>query len=118
MSSCNVYVAWLALAIAFTGIGKLAAQDNEQGKLNRQGIQFLNTHCRKCHHDDAVYPGLDILDRKSLINPVIAKEKPFLVPGNAELSRIWKQVESGEMPPSEESQPSAEGTERRDLVGV
>ena len=97
----------LTLAATLFGCGTLAAQESNHAELNRQGLEFLNTHCRKCHHDDSAYPGLDILDRNSLLVPVIATEKPFLVAGNAELSRIWKQVEAGEMPPAEEPQPSA-----------
>ena len=97
----------LTLAATLFGCGTLAAQESSHAELNRQGLEFLNTHCRKCHHDDAYYPGLDILDRNSLLAPVIATEKRFLVAGNAKLSRIWKQVEAGEMPPAEEPQPSA-----------
>ena len=96
-----------ALVLLSIDFGKGFCQQSNNTELNRQGLEFLNKHCRKCHHDDSNYPGLDVLDRPSLLTPVIATQKPFLVPGNLDQSRIWQQVISGEMPPVEEPQPSA-----------
>ncbi|HBE70817.1 MAG TPA: hypothetical protein DDW52_21945 [Planctomycetaceae bacterium] len=71
-------------------------------------VKFLETYCQRCHGVDQRYPGLDVLDRATLLDPKVEDEDAFLVPGNAENSRLWDVIDSEHMPPASQSQPTDE----------
>ncbi len=96
----------LRAAAVWLAVGSLAsAQDAD---LARKGQAVLTKYCYECHANDFQYPGLDLRDRETLLKPVNPADKPFLVPGRSAESRIWQRVDSGEMPPDDQPQPSAE----------
>jgi serine/threonine protein kinase len=74
--------------------------------LAQSGVAFLEKYCFACHANDKKYPGLDMRDRVTLLRPADPNEKPFLVPGKPEESRLWEQLADGLMPPSDQPQPS------------
>lgn len=79
--------------------------------LAKQGVAFLKTYCQKCHGDDFRYPALDVTNRETLLAPKDPSEKPFIVPGKLQDSRLWEVVETDYMPPKEQPQPTAEERE-------
>lgn len=86
----------------------LAQEPDFDVELAKQGVGFMKVYCKKCHGDDLKYPALDILVRKTLLNPTDESEEPFLIPGNAEDSRLWDAVETEYMPPASQPQPTAD----------
>lgn len=73
-----------------------------------KAVAVLNNYCYRCHGAEFKYPGLDILDRATLIDP--KDEQPYLVPGQADKSRIWQKMSAADpadrMPPENQPQPS------------
>ncbi len=88
----------------------VAGYADEAAELNSAAVGLLTKYCHQCHGTDFKYPGLDILDRATLVSPRDGTEKPFLVPGNLEQSRIWQRVSatdpSDRMPPEDQPQPT------------
>lgn len=95
------------LLFASRCVGQEAAANLDE-TLAKQGVAFLKTYCQKCHGDDFRYPALDVTNRATLLAPNDSSEKPFLVPGKLDESRLWEQVESDAMPPERQPQPSLE----------
>jgi hypothetical protein len=79
--------------------------------LASQGAAFLKSYCQKCHGDDFRYPGMDVTNRATLLKPLDADEEPFLVEGKPDESRLWQAIESMEMPPERQPQPTSEEKE-------
>jgi hypothetical protein len=77
-------------------------------KLAAAGVAVLEKYCHRCHGVENRYPGLNMLDRATLLRPKDPNEEPFLVPGKLDESRIWQMVDAGEMPPEKQLQPSDE----------
>ena len=90
----------LSLAVGRTTV----AADNP---LATQATAILKTYCHRCHGIDFKQPGLDVLDRATLLRPKDSSEKPYLVPKDLKQSRIWEQLDGGDMPPAKQPQPSA-----------
>jgi serine/threonine-protein kinase len=84
---------------------------NADEALAKQGVAFLKTYCQKCHGDDFRYPALDVTNRATLLSPKDSAEKPFIVPGKLDDSRLWEAVETDYMPPERQPQPTAEERE-------
>ena len=80
-------------------------------ELDKAGTAILTKYCKKCHGDDDAYPGLDVADRNGLLDPIIENEDPFIVPGNAENSRIWEVITDDYMPPEDQPQLSSSDKE-------
>ena len=77
-------------------------------EIAEKGVAFLETHCAACHGDDNAYPGLDMRDRSTLLEP-LDDEAPYLVPGEVDRSRIWAVVndhDPSQMPPDDQDQPT------------
>ncbi|TWU05859.1 c-type cytochrome domain-containing protein [Stieleria varia] len=79
--------------------------------LAEKGHAFLKQYCFKCHGVDQKYPGLDTMNRATLLRPADESEDPFLVPGKSGESRLWDAIETEYMPPEGQPQPSAEEKE-------
>lgn len=77
-------------------------------ELATKGMSFLETYCKRCHGVDQKYPGLDVLNRETLLKPLDESEDPFIVVGSSETSRLWDAVDSGYMPPERQKQPSSD----------
>lgn len=104
-------IAPLAFLVIVTLLSPVVQGQDFDVPLARQGVTFLNTYCKHCHGDDDAYPGLDMTDRATLLKPVIEDVKPFLVPGDAEKSRLWRVVglhQPTQMPPEDQEQPTDE----------
>jgi serine/threonine-protein kinase len=95
------------LFLAALGLPALGiSQDSPE--LRQRAFGVLQTYCMQCHGDDFKYPALDLRDRSTLLRPKDESEKPFLTPGKLDDSRIWERVDSGNMPPDDQRQPTAE----------
>ncbi len=97
----------IALLSVSIGTCQEPAPDTDQA-LAKQGVAFLKTYCQKCHGDDFRYPALDVTNRATLLSPTDSSEKPFIVPGKLDESRLWVALQSGDMPPKQQPQPTAE----------
>jgi hypothetical protein len=109
-------LAILALTSFFTA--EAAAQSpsdkplDEAGiKLAQEGHALLVKYCQQCHGDEYSYPGLDIRDRRSLVEVGEGEEKPFLIEGSSTESRIFERIIEGEMPPEGQPKPSEDEIE-------
>lgn len=74
----------------------------------KKGVAFLETHCASCHGDDNAFPGLDMRDRATLLEP-FDDEEPYIVAGEPDRSRIWAVVNDHDpiqMPPDDQDQPT------------
>jgi serine/threonine-protein kinase len=94
------------LILISTGVNPSAGQDED---LPSQAVQILGKYCYQCHGVDFKYPGLDMLDRATLLEPKDKAEKPFIVPKDPDQSRIWQAVgehDPQQMPPEDQPQPS------------
>ena len=96
---------WLCFTLLWP-IAAYAQSPDFDVELASQGVNFLKTYCKRCHGDDAKYPGLDMMNRATLLKPLDESEKPFVVPGDAAKSRLWDSVETKYMPPERQPQPS------------
>lgn len=76
MSMRNRIVAAVYLGLLVT-TGVLADQPEVDTELAKQGVALLKTYCQKCHGNDQRYPGLDVLNRTTLLSPVDKSEEPF-----------------------------------------
>jgi serine/threonine-protein kinase len=78
-----------------------------------QGYAILKKYCNRCHGADLVTPGLNVLERESLIASRGADNDPFITPGDLDHSYLWQRVgENQDMPPSDApEQPTAEERE-------
>ncbi len=103
-------LAWVAaglIALA-AGPGQAVPASGADSQLNSAAVAVLQKYCHRCHGVESRYPGLSVLDRETLIRPKDPKEQPFLSPMKPGDSRIWQAIESGEMPPEKQPQPTAE----------
>ena len=103
-----------ARLIAWGAFLLVALPGNAQGDesefdvdLAREGLAVLKNYCKSCHGDDQRYPGLDVLNRATLLQPNDSAEKPFVIPGNPDQSRIWDSIDTDYMPPEDQPQPTA-----------
>lgn len=103
---------WVACALQLVFAAAVFAQEPAPSKfdpeLAKRGVIFLKTYCQKCHGDDLRYPGLDVADLATLLDPKDDSEAPFIVPGTPGESRLWDAVETKYMPPEKQPQPSEE----------
>jgi serine/threonine-protein kinase len=68
---------------------------------------ILEKYCHRCHGVEFKKEGLDILDHSILLDPSV--EAPYVVPGNAEASNLWRVLAEDAMPPRKiEERPSEE----------
>ena len=77
--------------------------------LPQQSVALLEKYCYACHANDKKHPGLDLRDRVTLLKPIDANEKPYLVPGKPAQSRIWNVIakhDPEQMPPADQPQPT------------
>jgi mono/diheme cytochrome c family protein len=72
------------------------------------GQAVLDKYCYRCHGVDFKYPGLDVLDRATLLRPKDEQQDPFVVPGDPDKSRIWEAIDTAYMPPEKQPQPTNE----------
>jgi mono/diheme cytochrome c family protein len=78
--------------------------DSANAELAVAGKTILEKYCYRCHGVEFKKPGLDVLDRATLIQPKDKNEAPYLVPGDPAKSRIWEAVETNYMPPEKQPQ--------------
>ncbi len=73
-----------------------------------RGSELAKKYCYNCHgitfNGDA---SLNVMNRESLINP----DHGYVVEGNLDESLLWQRMDSGDMPPRGQPQPSAEERE-------
>lgn len=100
----TVFASWTTISVTPAVAQEMSP---EQITLASNGVRILNTYCKKCHGDNQYYPGLIMTDRGELLKPSNG-EDAFIVAGDAEGSRVWQQIVSESMPPSNQPQPSAE----------
>src|SRR5690242_16581395 len=70
-----------------------------------KAIAVLTDYCAKCHGGKTPKAGLDVADRKKLV------ERKLALPGNPDASELLLMVESGQMPPG--NRPKPDEDERR-----
>jgi len=99
----NLLFAWVAF---FVSTGALAQEPDFDTDLAKQGVAFLKTYCHSCHGADQRYPGLDVLNRTTLLRPADESEDPFIVAGNIGDSRLWESLDTEYMPPKKQPQPT------------
>ncbi|MEL7336336.1 MAG: c-type cytochrome domain-containing protein, partial [Planctomycetota bacterium] len=98
-----------AFSIALLVVFIHHAATADDGELDaRSGNAILKQYCYKCHGVDKRYPGLDVTDRATMLQPADENEDPFLIAGKPDESRILEQIESNEMPPEGQPQLSQE----------
>lgn len=100
----RAHACYLSIAIASLLTSIAEAQDSPE--LRKNGYAVLQTYCLRCHGNDFNYPGLDMRDRATLLQPQDKDQKPYLVPGKLDESLIWKQIAEAKMPPDDQPQPS------------
>ncbi len=94
VSMVDCAVATLVL-LATSFIADSAVADSSP--LSEQAYPILKKHCARCHSEDLVVPGMDVLDRQSLT------DGDYLVPGEPDESAIWQRVGvDRDMPPEGE----------------
>ena len=79
------------------------------GDVAAKGVEFLEKYCARCHGETNAFPGLDMRDRETLLEPADEHEEPYLVPGDLSASRLWSVVKDHspqQMPPEDEDQPT------------
>ena len=75
----------------------LARAEQDAAKLAAAAQAVLRKNCARCHADGQAEGGFGfVLDARQLV----ARKK--VVPGDAAKSRLFKRVQSGEMPPEDE----------------
>jgi serine/threonine protein kinase/mono/diheme cytochrome c family protein len=80
---------------------RLEPEKNRGAQLARS---ILKQHCHRCHGVDFEAPGLDVLDRNTLVSLRGAGNMHYLEPGKPAESAVWLQIEQGKMPPKPEEQ--------------
>ena len=102
----------LLLAVLLPSAAR-AADDNAE--LADKAVTLLKSYCHRCHGTEFKYPGLDVSDRATLLEPKDTSEKPYLVPSKPDESRIWQKLSAADpadrMPPENQPQPTAAGKE-------
>ena len=70
-------------------------------ELAKQTTTVLNDYCKSCHGEDFNFPQLDVSSRDALLAANGKGKKPFIVPGDADSSRIWARITATDsaMPP-------------------
>jgi serine/threonine-protein kinase len=74
----------------------------EDSGLAEQAYQILKKRCYQCHGVSFKVAGFHILDREILTNARGEERLQYVTPGNPEESKLWKQIEYGAMPPTDE----------------
>ena len=104
MSKINYLRMTIALSLIFSmGLlhdSQANAKDFDK-ELAQQATTILNEYCKSCHGEDFNFPQLDVTSREALLLPNGKGKKPFIVPGNADGSRIWARITAADsaMPP-------------------
>lgn len=81
----------------------------QDSDLPPRAARVLRQFCHECHGVTFKYPGLDVLDRTTLLQPTDKSEEPYLVPKSLEKSRLWQVLvehNPEQMPPSDQPQPT------------
>jgi serine/threonine protein kinase/mono/diheme cytochrome c family protein len=77
----------------------------DDSQLPAAAFALLKQYCHGCHgarfNGD---PALNVLDRAAL---VADRPEPYLTPGDAERSLLWRRMAAGEMPPEGQAVPTA-----------
>src|SRR5688572_4781073 len=89
-----------ALASVCTVLGFSSASAQQPAALAEQAEAILRTHCYKCHGQDGSLEGgfSYVLDRQRMI------DVETIVAGSPDTSYLFARIDSGEMPPNEDSQ--------------
>jgi mono/diheme cytochrome c family protein len=92
--------------------GGLIAAESTPG-VPEQAYAILKKYCHRCHGADLVTPGLNVLERETLLASRGPDDNPFVTPGDLDHSYLWQRVgENQDMPPADSpQQPTAEERE-------
>lgn len=97
---------WRLCASGFLFFSCALADHNVDGQefdaeLATKATSILGDYCKSCHGEDYNFPQLDVGSRDALLAPNGKGKKPFIVPGDAEASRIWARINATDsvMPP-------------------
>jgi serine/threonine-protein kinase len=91
---------------------RLEADGVPMGRLARAAYELLRTRCHGCHGVQYMVTALDVLDRDALVRPRDGGQSPYLVPGSAERSVLWKAA-GNEGHPGPGPRPAPTDEERR-----
>ncbi len=96
---------WLLVIALFQPVRPVSAQDAQAESFAKTIRPLLKTHCLNCHSTKAMKGDLD-LERFGTLDDVRKDAKPW--------QAMIEQIETGEMPPKDKPQPTAE--EKKQLV--
>lgn len=117
-SYCNTWATLLVLVVSSSSTS--LAQTVDSRVAPEEAVGILKQYCADCHHYGMMFPGLDVLDRDSLVKKLVADASatkdnmPFVTEGKPEESGIWKQIEQKTMPPKDEK--AVPDQRERDLI--
>ncbi|MCA9079152.1 MAG: hypothetical protein KDA58_01285 [Planctomycetaceae bacterium] len=91
----------MPLLIVFGLVGLAGPLHADDVSLAQQATEILKRSCYECHGVRDYGAGLDVLNPNTLFEDRGANTRPYLSKGNAAGSAIWRQIDSGLMPPED-----------------
>lgn len=108
LGGCDRPMRGWSMLIVLMSSPALAAESQTTADLALQARAILHKYCAECHRSAETRIGeLSVWDRTGLDRP----DRPFLVPGSAVESQIWRLIEDGSMPPGTRPKPNADERE-------